>query len=198
MQSVTEPLARQRELNSLALVTVIVVLATVTMTFGAMIAVFVVRSEAPLFWGHIRIPGVLWATTSILLASSFTFEMARRRLVQKNDQRAFFKLTAWTTGLGLLFLIGQITAWFQILRSGVVLARNPHSWFLFLFTGLHGLHIVAGLAGLVYLLVRTRIPASGPKYQMNTRALAQGVSIFWHYLDFLWIVLFVLLLAWRR
>ena len=198
MQSVTEPLARQRELNSLALVTVIVVLATVTMTFGAMIAVFVVRSEAPLFWGHIRIPGVLWATTSILLASSFIFEMARRRLVQKNDQRAFFKLTAWTTGLGLLFLIGQITAWFQILRSGVVLARNPHSWFLFLFTGLHGLHIVAGLAGLVYLLVRTRIPASGPKYQMNTRALAQGVSIFWHYLDFLWIVLFVLLLAWRR
>ena len=198
MQSVTEPLARQRELNSLALVTVIVVLATVTMTFGAMIAVFVVRSEAPLFWGHIRIPGVLWATTSILLASSFIFEMAGRRLVQKNDQRAFFKLTAWTTGLGLLFLIGQITAWFQILRSGVVLARNPHSWFLFLFTGLHGLHIVAGLAGLVYLLVRTRIPASGPKYQMNTRALAQGVSIFWHYLDFLWIVLFVLLLAWRR
>ena len=198
MQSVTEPLARQRELNSLALVTVIVVLATVTMTFGAMIAVFVVRSEAPLFWGHIRIPGVLWATTSILLASSFIFEMARRRLVQKNDQRAFFKLTAWTTGLGLLFLIGQITAWFQILRSGVVLARNPHSWFLFLFTGLHGLHIVAGLAGLVYLLVRTRIPASGPKYQMNTRALAKGVSVFWHYLDFLWIVLFVLLLAWRR
>jgi cytochrome c oxidase subunit III len=198
VQSVTEPLARQRELNSLALVTVIVVLATVTMTFGAMIAVFVVRSEAPLFWGHIRIPGVLWATTSILLASSFIFEMAGRRLVQKNDQRAFFKLTAWTTGLGLLFLIGQITAWFQILRSGVVLARNPHSWFLFLFTGLHGLHIVAGLAGLVYLLVRTRIPASGPKYQMNTRALAQGVSIFWHYLDFLWIVLFVLLLAWRR
>ena len=198
MQSVTEPLARQRELNSLALVTVIVVLATVTMTFGAMIAVFVVRSEAPLFWGHIRIPGVLWATTSILLASSFIFEMAGRRLVQKNDQRAFFKLTAWTTGLGLLFLIGQITAWFQILRSGVVLARNPHSWFLFLFTGLHGLHIVAGLAGLVYLLVRTRIPASGPKYQMNTRALAKGVSVFWHYLDFLWIVLFVLLLAWRR
>jgi cytochrome c oxidase subunit III len=198
VQSVTEPLARQRELNSLALVTVIVVLATVTMTFGAMIAVFVVRSEAPLFWGHIRIPGVLWATTSILLASSFIFEMAGRRLVQKNDQRAFFKLTAWTTGLGLLFLIGQITAWFQILRSGVVLARNPHSWFLFLFTGLHGLHIVAGLAGLVYLLVRTRIPASGPKYQMNTRALAKGVSVFWHYLDFLWIVLFVLLLAWRR
>jgi cytochrome c oxidase subunit III len=198
VQSVTEPLARQRELNSLALITVIVVLATVTMTFGAMIAVFLVRSEAPLFWGHIRIPGVLWATTSILLASSFVFEKARRSLVEKNDQRAFFKLTAWTTGLGVLFLVGQIAAGFQVLRSGVVLVHNPHSWFIFLFTGLHGFHIVAGLAALVYLLIRTRIPASGPKYQMNTRALAQAVSIFWHYLDFLWVVLFALLLAWHR
>jgi heme/copper-type cytochrome/quinol oxidase subunit 3 len=59
------------------------------------------------------------------------------------------------------------------------------------------LHIVAGLAGLAYLLVRTRVPASGPKYQMTTRVVAKGVSLFWHYLDFLWIVLFVLLLTWR-
>ena len=43
-----------------------------------------------------------------------------------------------------------------------------------------------------------REPASGPKYQMTTRAVAFGVSIFWHYLDFLWVVLFTLLLTWRR
>jgi heme/copper-type cytochrome/quinol oxidase subunit 3 len=51
---------------------------------------------------------------------------------------------------------------------------------------------------LAYLVFRTREPASGPKYQMNTRVIANGVSIFWHYLDFLWIVLFTLLLTWRR
>jgi cytochrome c oxidase subunit 3 len=100
--------------------------------------------------------------------------------------------------LGALFLAGQLTAWFQVLHSGVMLARNPHSWFIFLFTGLHGVHIVGGLGALIYLLVRTRRPASGPRYQMYTRVVANGVSIFWHYLDFLWVLLFSLLLTWRR
>lgn len=197
MQSVSEPAARERELNSLSLVTVVVVLATVTMTFGAMIAVFIVRSEAAVYWGQLRLPPVLWASTAILLASSAVLEAARRELARHKQVR-FFQLTCWATGLGVLFLLGQLTAWFQVLHSGVVLARNPHSWFIFLFSGLHGLHILLGLAGLSYLLFRTRTPASGPKYQMTTRAVATGISLFWHYLDFLWLVLFVLLLLWRR
>jgi cytochrome c oxidase subunit III len=197
MQSAPEIITKERQLNSLSLLTVIVVLATVTMTFGAMVTVFVIRSQAPLFWGPLKIPGILWFTTGVLVASSATFETARRKLAH-NDQHRFFFLTAWTAGLGLVFLAGQITAWFQILQSGIVLARNPHTWFIFLFSGLHGLHIVLGLAGLGYLLVRTWTPASGPKYQMKTRVIANGVSVFWHYLDFVWVVLFALLLTWRR
>lgn len=167
------------------------------MTFGAIIAVFLVRSEAPLFWGHLQIPKLLWATTVILISSSAVLEKARRKLME-NDQHRFFELTAFATGLGVLFLIGQVAAWFELLHTGIVLAHNPHSWFIFLFSGLHGLHIVVGLIGLAYLLVRTRQPAGGPKYQMKTRALSKGVAIFWHYLDFLWLVMFILLLTWRR
>jgi cytochrome c oxidase subunit III len=197
MASLTDSVARERDLNSLSVLTVTVVLATVTMTFGAMIAVFLIRSQAPLFWGRISLPRLLWFTTFILLASSATLENARKRL-RRNDQRGFFRLMAWTTALGLIFLAGQIAAWLRILHSGLILARNPHSWFIFLFTGLHAVHILVGLGGLTYLLVRTREPASGPKYQMNTRVVANGISIFWHYLDFVWIVLFTLLLTWRR
>jgi cytochrome c oxidase subunit 3 len=197
VQSATETIARERELNSMSVLTVVVVLATVTMTFGAMIAVFFIRAQKNLFWGHIQIPAILWATTTLLVISSATFEAARRRLLS-NDRPAFFRLASWTTGLAVLFLIGQLAAWFQILHSGITLANNPHSWFIFLFSGLHGAHIALGLAGLIYLLLRTRMPASGPKYQMKTRALANGVAIFWHYLDFVWLVLFVLLLSWRR
>lgn len=197
VQNVTETTDRQKELNSLSIFTVIVMLATVTMTFGALITVFVMRSENAHLWGPIQIPGTLWATTAILLASSMTFEAAKHRLAQ-NHQRGFFWLMAWTTGLGVLFLIGQIIAGLQILHSGVILAHNAHSWFIFLFTGLHGLHIVAGLAGLIYLLHRTWQPASGPKYQIHTRAVANGVAVFWHYLDFVWFLLFALLLFWRR
>ena len=192
-----DSIARERDLNSLSVFTVVVALATVTMTFGAIIAAFLIRSQVSRFWTPITLPPTLWATTTILIASSFTFEAARRRLLHK-DQSRFFRLTAWTGALGLTFLAGQVIAWLQILHAGVILVRNPHSWFIFLFTGLHGLHIVAGLAGLAYLLFRTREPASGPKYQMNTRVIATAVSIFWHYLDFIWMVLFILLLTWRR
>ena len=197
VQNTLESTTRERELNSLSNITIIVVLSTVTMTFGAMIAVFLVRSGGNLFWGHLQIPGVLYLTTVLLLASSAALENARRNLLV-DDQERFFKLTALATVLGVLFLAGQLVAWFQILHSGIVLARNPHSWFIFLFTGLHGLHIMLGLGALVYLLLRTYRPAGGPKYRMKTRVAANGISIFWHYLDFLWILLFVLLLTWRR
>jgi cytochrome c oxidase subunit III len=188
---------RERELNSTSLLTAGVVLATVTMTFGAMIAVFLVRSGDDAFWGHIAIPPVLWLTTAILITSSVTFESARRNLLS-NDQPRAFRWFAWSMGLGIAFLAGQLIAWAEILRSGIVLARNPHSWFIFLFTALHGLHILLGLAGLAYLVIRTREAVTGPKYQMKTRVVANGVALFWHYLDFLWIVLFALLLLWRR
>jgi cytochrome c oxidase subunit 3 len=174
-----------------------VVLATVTMTFGAMITVFIFRSESPQYWGHLHVPALLWLTTAVLIASSLVLENARRKLIRDNQQ-AFFKETAIATGLGVLFLIGQITAWFQILHSGLVLANNPHSWFIFLFSGLHGLHILLGLGGLFYLLARTRRQVGGPKYRMKTRVVAGGVAIFWHYLDFLWVLLFLLLLVWHR
>src|SRR3954452_3884518 len=66
----TDPAARERELNSLSTLTVIVVMAIVTMAFGAMIGVFFYRSAAPKFWGHLSIPYLLWLTTGVLIASS--------------------------------------------------------------------------------------------------------------------------------
>ncbi len=197
MTTFTDLSTREKELNSMSMLTTTVVLVIVTATFAALIAVFFVRAQKNEFWQHLQVPQILWGTTVVLLASSATLEAARHKLRQ-NDRQAFFRLTVLTTGLALLFLVGQLVAWFQVLHSGIVLQHNPHSWFIFLFSGLHGMHIVLGLAGLGYLLHRTRLPASGPRYQMKTRAVSSGIAIFWHYLDFLWIVLFGLLAFWRR
>jgi cytochrome c oxidase subunit 3 len=172
-------------------------MATVTMTFGAMIGVFFYRSAAPKFWGHLNVPYILWLTTALLVASSFTFERARNQLAAGN-QAGFNRLMKVTTGLALIFLAGQVAGWFQLLQSGIKLTNNPHSWFLFLFSGLHGIHILIGLAGLGYLLFRTRETVSGPRYQMYTRVVARGVAIYWHYLDFLWVLMFTLLLFWKQ
>jgi cytochrome c oxidase subunit 3 len=193
----TDPVARERELNSLSTVTVIVVIAIVTMAFGAVIGVFLYRSAYPRFWGHLSVPYLLWITTGLLIASSFTFEKARA-VLSAGDQLGFHRGIKTTTWLALLFLAGQIGGWFELLRTGVKLANNPHSWFLFLFSGLHGLHIIVGLIGLGYLVFRTREKVGGPRYQMYTRVVARGVAIYWHYLDFLWVLMFVLLVFWKQ
>ena len=189
--------AQERSLINTSRVTVTVILGTVTMTFGALIAVFFYRSAAPKYWGHLQIPHLLWLTTALLLASSWTFEHARGRLEQ-HDQLGFHQWMRATFALAIGFLAGQVASWFLLLKGGLVLANNPHSWFIFLFTGLHGAHILGGLVGIGYLLWRTREPASGPRFQMYTRVISRGVGVCWHYLDFLWLVLFSLLLVWRR
>jgi cytochrome c oxidase subunit III len=188
---------KERELNSLFQLGILLTLVVVTITFGSLVFAFVYRSEVPRNWTHIELPPTLWLSTALLLSSSALLESGRRRLKQ-GDQRAFYRVACWATGLGVLFLAAQSIAWFQILRSGVLLESNPHSSFIFIFSGIHGVHILVGLAGLFYLLRRTREHATGPKYQMTTRVWANAVSTFWHYLDFVWVVLFALLLTWKR
>ena len=97
MASQTDSVARERDLNSLSVLTVTVVLATVTMTFGAIIAVFLTVHKRRGF-GAVSVPRLLWVTTAILLASSATLEAARRHLLRR-DQPGFFRLITWTTAL---------------------------------------------------------------------------------------------------
>ena len=198
MTLTAEPIEqREQQLNSLYRIGILATLGFVTMTFAALAVVFLIRSRVPLNWNHIILPPILYIDTAILLASSAVFELAHRRL-KANRQTDFYRMTQIATGLGLLFLVGQVVAWLQILETGQLVRSNPHSSFFFIFSGMHGAHILVGLAGMIALLVRTREPASGPKWQMNTRVLANSVSIFWHYLDFLWLVLFALLLFVKR
>lgn len=188
--------ARERELNSLYIVTVVVILVVVTATFGALIFVFWWRSQNQYLWEHLQIPSLLWLTTLILLASSVLLERARKAM--RTNQPLFYRDLQWTTGLGVLFLIGQACAWLQVMHSNAGLANDKHHFFILLFSGIHGVHIVAGLGALGYLVYRAHEQVSGPRYQMTTRAYTNAFSIFWHYLGFVWIVLFVLLLTWRR
>lgn len=192
-----QPPTRDRNLDSLATITLIVAISGVTMTFGALIAVFLLRGLHTEYWSEIKLPGILWLSTGILIASSVLFERARRHLMA-GQQAIFNRMMGWTIGLGLAFLATQVTAGVEILQSGVVMTNNPHSWFVFLFGGLHGLHIVFGLVGLIVLYYRTRERRTGPRYQAGTRSGALAVGIFWHYMDGMWILLFALLMFWKR
>jgi len=154
-----------------------------------------VRAGSSTDWTAIYMPRVLLLSTALILISSVTMEAARRRL----KASSFSGYTRWllvTMVLGLAFLASQLVAWKQLARQGVYLASNPHSSFFYLLTATHAVHLAGGLLALIFLWVRSRFTT---KVSVTPRrqGAADAVSIYWHFMDALWIYLFLLLFLWR-
>ncbi|HVN04032.1 MAG TPA: cytochrome c oxidase subunit 3 [Bryobacteraceae bacterium] len=168
-----------------------VLLAATTMAFAAFTSAFVVRRGMSDDWVALPLPPILWANTAILIGSSVLLEVARRAL--KRGQRSEFN-HYWTIGtvLGGLFLVGQAFAWWQLNQAGIFVATNPSSSFFYLLTASHGLHILGGLAALVYVDVQALRLRLGP----GKRTAVDVSALFWHFVDGLWLYLMALFLMW--
>ncbi|MDA2934511.1 heme-copper oxidase subunit III [Acidobacteria bacterium AH-259-D05] len=165
-------------------------LAAILMLFAAFTSALVVRKGLSDDWQATALPGILWPNTVLLLASSFTLEKARRCY----EIQARFQRWWWvTTALGVTFLAGQLLAWQQLVAGGVYVNTNPSSSFFYLLTGTHGVHLLGGVIALLYLAWKVR------RRNLNTPgATIVGVTaLYWHFMDGLWLYLFVLLLLWR-
>jgi cytochrome c oxidase subunit 3 len=166
-------------------------LAAITMTFAALTSALVVRKGGAPDWRHFTLPAILYLTTLILIASSITLEIARRRVaafmggaksVAGNPARWLYI----TLSLGLLFVAGQYIAWRQLNAQGLYLATNPSSSFFYVFTAAHALHIIGGLGGLERAIRKLR--ALDLK-----RSTLDATARYWHFMDVLWIYLLILL-----
>lgn len=162
-------------------------IVSVLMFFMALASAFLVRRGGS-DWIPVHIPGLLWFNTAVLLSSSATLELARKRLAH-SDNQGFRNLWLLTTFFGICFLIGQVTAWRILVHQGIYLASNPASSFFYVFTGAHAVHLVGGVAALIYVAARNFDVAK------VTRTVAADVtSYYWHFMDALW--LFLLTLLW--
>jgi cytochrome c oxidase subunit 3 len=97
---------------------------SILMFFMALASAYIVRKGSGMDWVPLHLPRILWGNTVVLLGSSFTMELARRRLSEVNFS-GFRRLWSVTTVLGFLFLLGQIMAWRQLVAQGVFLSTNP-------------------------------------------------------------------------
>jgi cytochrome c oxidase subunit 3 len=166
-------------------------LACIVMFFMSLTSAFIVRKGLGGDWQPIELPGVLWLTTAALVLSSFTVERARRLLAQDNV-RGYRGWWGITTALGLVFLGGQYMAWLALRAQGVYLASNPASSFFYVLTAAHGAHLLGGILALLVVGLR---PWRGAE---ERRATAVDVaSIYWHFMDGLWVFLFLLLFLGR-
>jgi cytochrome c oxidase subunit 3 len=156
-----------------------------------------VRAASANDWQPLRMPRVLLLSTALILVSSLTLEFARRKL-KTGEQRAHKSLVVLTTLLGLGFLGSQLVAWRQLARQGIYISSNPHSSFFYLLTATHGLHLLGGLAGLGFLTLRSRLKSDDELAATKSQAQTDAVSLYWHFMDVLWIYLFFLLFFWRQ
>jgi cytochrome c oxidase subunit III len=169
-------------------------LAAITMSFAALTSALVVRQGSGMDWRHLSLPPILYANTLVLLASSVTLEMARRRFAgnargNKDQIAAPMRWLEITLALGLLFVAGQYAAWFQLKAAGLYLATNPNSSFFYVLTGVHALHVLGGLCGLVYVMSKL----NHSTLRLGTLAAA---SQYWHFMDILW--LYLLCVLWMK
>lgn len=163
-----------------------IAIVAILMFFMALASAFLIRKGTG-GWVPVRIPGLLWVNTAILLASSATLEMARKRLA-KSDTNGFRKLWQVTTVLGVLFLVGQLVAWRILAGQGIYLATNPASSFFYIFTGAHALHLLGGVCALLYVAWRNFDEA-----KVSLGVAAEVTSYYWHFMDALWLFLLALL-----
>ena len=168
-------------------------LSAITMTFAAFTSAMIVRHGSAPDWRHFSFPTILYFNTGVLIASSLTLQMARKRFRAFADgvldQRPTLRALGATLALGLLFVLGQYAAWLQLRSEGIYLATNPSSSFFYLFTVLHALHVIGGLLGLMYVILKLR-------RAVLAKATLDSASQYWHFMDVLW--LYLLLLLWMR
>ncbi len=162
-------------------------LAAILMFFMALTSAYIVRKGLGGDWQSIRLPRVLWFNTLVLLVSSVTIEIARRR-EHAAEFAAFRNWWGVTTGLGCLFLLGQVQAWRQLRAAGVYVASNPSSSFFYVLTAAHGAHLVGGILALAYVAARV-----WQRSRITQGTAAELASVYWHFMDGLWVFLFLLL-----
>ena len=127
-------------------------LATVVMLFAAFTSAYVVRRSAS-DWIPIDLPQLLWLNTAVLVTSSLSLEGGRRAGYRGHAATARWGLSV-TIGLGILFLFGQLAVWRDLVAQDVYLPTGPHSAFVYILSGVHGVHVIAGLLLLMYTFMK--------------------------------------------
>lgn len=161
---------------------------TIVMIFAALTSAYIVRKGEG-NWVVFDLPVEMYFTTAMLFVSSITMHWAY--IAAKRNELERVKLAISITFLlGITFLTGQVMVWGALVETNHYWVGNPSETFIYVLTGLHMLHLVSGIIFLLIVLIATF------KYKVHSKNLTQiqMCTTYWHFLDGLWIYLFVFLL----
>ncbi len=158
-------------------------IASIIMLFAALTSAYIVRSRAD-DWVQFNIPLIFWINTGIILISSATMHLAY--ISFKQGKYTVFKTAlGLTLLLGVAFTIGQYEGWLKLASIGMFLDGNPAGSFVYVISFVHLLHILGGMVAMLVIFFK---PLLKP-YNPNKIVQIQMVSIYWHFVDILWVYL---------
>ncbi len=167
-------------------------MVSVIMIFGALTSAYIVR-QAEGNWLDFEMPTMFWITTAMILTSSLTMHWAYFSAKKDNVEMAKVAMVI-TVILGAGFLVGQWLGWSELVANGIYLVGRESSGvsgsFLYVISGLHGVHVISGVIFLTVVMVNVF------RLKIHSRSLSQieMCTTYWHFLDGLWLYLFVFLL----
>ncbi len=192
-------------------------MASIIMLFVAFTSAYIVRQGMGTWdehagryttdWRPLNIPPLLWVNTGVLLASSLTLFLTRRGLARKVrlsrrhgaspmlasplvlPRRESVPWLGITLVLGLGFLAGQVLAWKQLVDQHIFMSTNPSSAFFYVLTGAHAVHLAGGIVALIYAALTSALH----KPLITRFVVVDVTSLYWHFMDFLWLYIFALL-----
>lgn len=157
------------------------------MMFAALTSAYIVRRAAG-DWMNFKLPDEFFISTALIISSGVLLQLAHRAFT-KGRENLYKTFIVLSFALGIGFLATQYAAWNVLNENGVYMQSNPSSSFLFLITGLHALHVLAGIGALTAALIgafRFKFAVT-PKRKLHLEL----ILIFWHFVDVLWIYLLV-------
>ena len=172
----------------------IIFLCSESVIFLAFFSGYALLKTSALDWLPPGVEGLEWQTplinSVVLVSSSGTIYLAERAKA-KGSLWGFRGFWLLTMALGAYFLYGQYVEW-----SGLAFGFTSGTFggTFYLLTGFHGLHVATGVGLMTLMLIKSFIPGN---YDGGEQGV-QATSLFWHFVDVIWIILFVLIYVWQR
>ncbi len=142
----------------------------------------------------LELPFIFLINTLLLIAGSYALVRAKKAF-ETDNLKLYKQLLGLTLSLSVVFLIAQVWGWYALIQNNIFLASDNSSSYLYLLSGLHFMHVIAGIPFLSVFLYRTNKNTQEPEEQLvyfsdkSNKLRLRLIAVYWHFLDFLWIYL---------
>ncbi|OJV56150.1 MAG: hypothetical protein BGO31_18190 [Bacteroidetes bacterium 43-16] len=163
-------------------------IGSITLTFAGFTSAYLVRQGQGM-WESFEMPAIFYYSTVAILLSSLTYLLGLKAF-KKAQYSNYNAMMLITLALGITFMVLQFMGFKELYAQNIRINGNVSNSFFFVIAGAHLLHILGGVVALIIVLIRNAVLAKEKRKAIGLEIL----GTYWHFIDILWIYLFIFLM----